>query len=352
LDRPEEALANLDSSFLEPLRDHRLTPWLYREVARKGWESHILFPALLQDLRRDYMLALTQAVRQSEMTVRLVQNLSNHRIEVILLKGADLRSRLYGDPAARLMDDVDVLIDRKDLPKAGRLLAEMGFQPSPGYWEFAPGYWEILGNAVQYQPSSDREFSLDLHWEIAALGYFYRIPYASLRKDAVPFSSDELSVYILSPENLIIYLCLNAQKDPGSPLLCQILDLILALSTLQINWRTVTDRVHSFRCQRPVYLLLRELSRFAPHLVPPEALERLAEFRPSLAELMVFHSRLRYLTLGIPSFYRHRSLRDWHKVVTAILWPGADYLTAVYGRPDRRAYLMGLLGRLFGGSIP
>jgi hypothetical protein len=342
---PAEALSNLEPSSLKSLRYHRLTPWLYREVAQKGWERYILSPSLLQDLRRDYMLALIIATRQSEMTLRLVQKFSERKIEVILLKGADLRHRLYGDPAARLMEDVDFLIDRQDLPEARRLLAEMGFQLPPDYLDLTPGYWEILGEAVHYSPPSEREFSLDLHWEIGALFYFYRITYAPLRKDAVPFSSDEPGVYILSPENLLIYLCLNAQKDPGIPILSQLLDLVLALSTLCINWRTVTDRARIFRCQRPVYLLLREVALFAPHLVPQEALERLAKFRPSLAELMVLHGRLRYLTLGIPSFYRHRSLRDWLKVMKATLWPEADYLTAVYERPDRRAYLRTLLGK-------
>jgi hypothetical protein len=340
--RPAEALANLDLSSLEPLRYHRLTPWLYHEVAQKGWEKYILFPSLLHDLRKDYMLALNLSARQTEMTLRLVQKFSGHKIEVILLKGADLRNRLYGDPAARLMEDVDFLIDRKDLPEARRLLAEMGFQLPLKHVDLTPGYWEILGEAVHYMPSSDSEFCLDLHWEIGALFYFYRIKYAPLREDALPLSSDELGAYILSPEDLLIYLCLNAQKDPGIPLLSQLLDIVLTLSTLRINWHTVTDRARIFRCQRPVFLLLREVALFAPHLVPQEALERLAKFRPSLAEMMVLHGRLRYLTLGIPSFYRHRSLKDWLKVMKATLWPEAEYLAALSGRPDRLTYFKDL----------
>lgn len=341
--RPEEALAHLDTSSLEPLRYHRLTPWLYSEVAQNGWESFITSPSLLQDLRRDYMLALDIAARQSEMTLRLVQRFSEAPIEVILLKGADLGHRLYGDPAARLMDDVDLLVDRKDLPEAGRLLAEMGFQLPSGFLELNPGHWEILGKALEYTPSSGREFSVDLHWEIGAVLYFYRIPFAPLRKNAVPFSSHELLVYVLAPEDLIIHICLNAQKDPGIPILSQFLDLLLALTRLPINWRTLTDRARSFQCQRPVFLMLREVASRSPHLVPQEALEGLAAYCPSLAELMVLHKRLRYLTLGIPSFYRHRNLRDWLKVVKVASWPEAEYLAALSGRPDRWAYFKDLL---------
>jgi hypothetical protein len=342
-DRPEEALTHLEASSLMPLRYHRLTPWLYSVVAQKGWESFINSPSLLQALRRDYMLALNLAARQSEMTFRLVHRFAEHRIEVILLKGADLRHRLYGDPAARPMDDLDVLINPEDIPRAQGLLAEMGFHLAPEYGDLSPAYWEILGGALNYQPPSRTGICLDLHWEIGALLYFYRLPFALLREGALPFSPDGLPVYVLSPENLIIYLCLNTQKDPGIPLLGQILDLVLALSRLPINWQILIDRARSFRCSRPVFLILREVAVRAPHLVPREALEALAAYHPSLAELMVLHRRLRYLTLGIPSFYRHRSLRDWLKVVKATLWPESEYLAALPGRPDRLAYLKNLL---------
>ena len=342
--QPEEALSHLDADSLQPLRRHRLTPWLYSEVARKGWKKYIPSPPLLQDLRRDYILSLIIATRQSEMASRFLQDFSRQGIDVILLKGADLRHRLYGDPAARPMDDLDVLINPEDLPRARSVLAAMGFRLAPEYVDLSPAYWEILGDAIHYQPPSQGELCLDLHWEIGALLYFYRLPFALLRQDAIAFSPDGLPVYVLSPENLIIYLCLNAQKDPGLPILRQILDLVLALSSLPINWRTLTDRARSFRCQRPVFLILREVASRAPHLIPQEVLEGLAAYRPSLAELMVLHGRLRYLTLGIPSFYRHRSLRDWLKIVKATLWPEAEYLAALSGRPDRLAYFKDLLG--------
>jgi len=61
--------------------------------------------------------------------------------------------------------------------------------------------------------------------------------------------------------------------------------------------------------------------------------------------LMVLHGRLRYLTLGIPSFYRHRSLRDWLKVVKGTLWPEAEYLAAISGRPGRLPYFKDLLDK-------
>jgi len=350
--QPEEALFGVDASALQPLRHHRLTPWLYWEIARNSWEKYIPYSALIQELRRDYIFSLKTATRQQEMTLWSIREFSRRGIEVILLKGADLRLRLYDDPATRPMDDFDLLIDPKVLPRARSMLAQLGFRLSPEYVDLTPGYWELLGEAVHYLPPPGKEFSLDLHWEIGALGYFYRIPFVHLRKDALPFFKDDLSVYVLSPENLIVLLCLNAFKERNNPILCKVLDLVLALSSLTFNWRTVTDRAGSFKCQRPVYVMLGEIARFAPQLVPQEVLDELAKYQPSLAELMVLHGPWRYLNLGIPSFYRHRSLRDWLKVVKATLWPDADYLMAVYQRADRVAYFKDLWRKLFPQEEP
>ena len=48
-------------------------------------------------------------------------------IECILLKGADLLSRLYGMRGTRPLSDVDLLVHEQDLPAIHRLLIETGF---------------------------------------------------------------------------------------------------------------------------------------------------------------------------------------------------------------------------------
>ena len=48
-------------------------------------------------------------------------------IECILLKGADLLSRLYGVRGTRPLSDVDLLVHEQDLPAIHRLLIETGF---------------------------------------------------------------------------------------------------------------------------------------------------------------------------------------------------------------------------------
>jgi hypothetical protein len=69
-------------------------------------------------------------------------------IDCIVLKGADLLSRLYGMRGTRPLSDVDLLVHEQDLPAIHGLLLETGFSQ------------QIDGNPAYYSPQST--LSLDL----------------------------------------------------------------------------------------------------------------------------------------------------------------------------------------------
>jgi hypothetical protein len=84
------------------LRKHRLFPLLYVRLQRAGLIEAVV-PFAAQLLRNDYLAALQLYLRQKVAARRLLHPLRAAGIEVILLKGADLRLRLYEDPASRPM---------------------------------------------------------------------------------------------------------------------------------------------------------------------------------------------------------------------------------------------------------
>jgi hypothetical protein len=340
-----EGLGSLSPALLAALRQQRLTPWLFREVVQRGWEGQLSSPVILPALRRDYALSLGQASLQQQRIQKIIGALCREGFPLILLKGADLRYRVYKDPVVRPMDDLDLLCALEDLPRIEEVLADLGYQRNLMYLDLTPGYWQLLGEAIHYESETAAfQLSIDVHWEIGALLYFYRIPYAPLRRDALPISFNGLPVYLLSAEHLLIHLCLNAFKESDFAVL-KILDLMLVLSHLSLNWPKVIQEVKALGCQRPVYLILREICQLLPGLTPPAVLTELARYRPSWVERLMSHGWLRLLTLGLPSFYRHRSIRSWAFVILATLWPRRDYLKAVYGRPDRLAYFRSLWGK-------
>ena len=104
-----ERLGHLNRDFLESARGQGLTPWLYREVARRSWEG-LISPIILAALRSDYVQSWRMANREQQEMRQVAAVLAGAGIEPIFLKGADLRLRLYGDEAVRPMADLDLLV--------------------------------------------------------------------------------------------------------------------------------------------------------------------------------------------------------------------------------------------------
>jgi hypothetical protein len=338
--KPGKALAALDSASIERLRQHRLGPWLFAEAARRGLEER-LPPAAWGSLRQDYLIALQDAAREEEELYLVLQALAGAQVEPILLKGADLRLRLYPEAAVRPVADLDLLIPAEQLSRAQAALTAQGYRLTSWYHDPRPGYWRRFGHALDYwRPPAG--LLLDLHWQILAVGGYYRLPYRLLRPAAAARDFRDLSVRLLAPEHLLILLCLRACNDRFQSVF-QFLDLALALFRLELDWPWLVQETSRLKCQRPVYLVLRALAPLFPQAVPWQVLAKLRRYLPPWPERLALSPWPSRLTLNFPMLYQHYPVRDWAAYYAGKFWPRPEYLAANYGKPDRLAYLRQLL---------
>jgi hypothetical protein len=335
-------------SRLAALCQRRLTPWLYREIMARHWGPHLPAEAR-QTLRHDYFVSLLAAQKQEREILRVIEALTRAAVEVILLKGAELRFRLYGDPAVRSMGDLDLLVSPIDFPRVAGTLSGLGYRLFMEH-RLRPADWRGVGNELTYAPPAPLNLYVDVHWEITALCYYYRLPYEALRSAAVPFDAYGVPAWALSPEHTLIHLCLGAYED--FPSLPRLLDIVVLLNSQTVDWAAFLQAARAWRCQHPLKTILHLITSFLPRLVPRPVLAELGRYRPSLTERLILHPRLRFLTLGLPSFWRHGNLRGWLVFLRTDLFPRADRLTAAYGKPDRRANLRRVLHKLHGKLFP
>jgi hypothetical protein len=348
-----EALARGDPDFLEALRRDGVTPLLYGELIRQGREG-LLSPALLLQLRQDYATSLKGAARQEQDVFQVLQVLHEAGVDIILLKGADLRLRLYGDPAQRPMTDLDLLIHKAQLTQAREALTRLNYQVSPFFTEPHPGFRELFGNDLGFQSASGRSLPVDLHWEIRAAAGFYRLTYQPLREQADSLDYRGIPVKLLAPTHALIHLCLHTFED-----FCdagriafntrQIIELTLAFSRLPPDWPRFLAELTRFQCQAPVLVVLRELNGLFPALIPSEVLASLADYHPPLAERLLLSGRLGPLTNYLAICYHHPG-RDWVRYLAAKLWPDTHYLRVNFGHARRTAYLKQFLQKFFPGA--
>jgi hypothetical protein len=316
-------LGSLDFSSLENLRGHRLLPLIFREVARRGMEKE-LPQEVVAELRKAYLLAFQEAVRQEAEIPLVLRALSRGGVEAIILKGADVRHRLYADPAVRPMEDLDVLIPRPGLRQAEKILVQLGYLPLP---EPRPGFVERFENEIPFRPVPGKYLEVDLHFEeLRALGPVYRLPYPRLAAKAQPLDLAGVEAKVLAPEHALIHLSVHTFQDFSifGPFAMPLIDLFLALSRLPLDWGFFLEESIRFRCQGPVYLMLRTMDSLADGAIPPKVLDDLGQYRPSMRERLVLQ-RLGYLSVQLSLLYRHRRFSDWAFFCRSKLFPQQSY---------------------------
>jgi hypothetical protein len=327
-------LAGWDLPYLERLRRHRLLPLVFREVARRGLEKELPGEVLTR-LREAYLLALKQAARQEAEIPPVLIALSKAGTEAIILKGADVRHRLYGDPAVRPMEDLDLLIPRFRLRQAEEILVQLGYLPLP---EPRPGFTQRFENELTFRPSPGSCLKVDLHFEeLRSLGPVYRLPYARLAEWAQTRDLGGLEVRVLAPEHALLHLALHTFQDCTifGPFAISLIDLVLVLWRLPLDWDFFLEETARFRCQGPVYLMLRPLASLPGVAVPAEVLDSLGQYRPSLPERLLLQ-HLGYLSLHLSVLHRHRRFRDWAFFFWSKLWPQKSYTRENFGNAADR----------------
>ena len=106
-------------------------------------------------------------------------------IEVVLLKGAAMAATVYST-GMRPLNDLDLLIDRKDYAKAAEILESCGFIKAPKGGRSESDALHDYHQIVFEKRLGKEVFAIDLHWQIYPAGRAFQIPAADLFIEAKP----------------------------------------------------------------------------------------------------------------------------------------------------------------------
>jgi hypothetical protein len=135
----------------------------------------------------------------------LLCRLGEAGIRVLVLKGAYLAERVYGDRTLRPMGDIDLLVPAANVGAAGRVLTACGYQAMPG-----------RGRVDYTQHHHGRPFwrrgavPVEIHWTITPPATKLAVDVDALWRRAVLAEVAGARVHALSPNDLILHLCLHA----------------------------------------------------------------------------------------------------------------------------------------------
>ena len=204
--------------------------------------------------------------------IAIVQAMEVAGIEVCVLKGLLHGQILYGDVALRETNDLDLLIRKRDLPKAARTLRDMGYLPRSNVnIEQLP---ELLKYVGEYPFVGARTLvELDLHWRISHKAIALAPEWSDF-----PLSPQKLPlggsvVPSIAIEELPLYLATQGGTDSWDDLR-RVSDLAQYLLLYpNTDWSPIVAAVHRHHAERVLFVGLRLAGSFFGASLPPRMAE-------------------------------------------------------------------------------
>ena len=250
---------------------HDLAPLLFKRL--KEGDARARVPAdAWERLRLAYFASAKRNARLFRELRTALECLRTAGIPVIVLKGAYLAEAVYGDVAVRPMCDADLMVPRAELPRAQAVLLDMG-----GVLGSTEDIESFSKSRHHLPPVIIRDLLTELHWTIIRPTEPVRIDVAGLWNRARPATTAGVEVLALSPEDLLMHVCLHFGCDhhlTGLRSFCDIAETIHRFRS-EMDWLQVAGSAHVWGAARYVGLTLHLARRMSGAGVPDDALERL-----------------------------------------------------------------------------
>ena len=224
------------------VREH-LAPLLFRRLKESDARAGVPADAWKR-LRRAYFTSGDRNTRLYRELRTVLQRLRDSRVKVIALKGAFLAEAVYGDLALRPMCDTDLLVPRAELPRAQAILLDLGYGPQE-----REDIELLCQRSMELAPFVRDDSSVELHWSIAVPTSPCRIDITGLWARAQPATIAGVHLLALSPEDLLLHLCLHASHQHGLECglrpFCDIAEAVRHYGS-EVDWPQFADRAREW----------------------------------------------------------------------------------------------------------
>ena len=293
-----------------------------------------------QQLRELYHGSAIKSVHLHRELARVLQGLKRADIPVITLKGAFLAQAVYRHTTMRPMIDVDLLVRQTDLAKAEKKLLGMGYGP--------PERLSIEEQCAQSHHLT--EFTkpgappVEVHWTLShpTLRPF-KVDVDGLWQRARPAVIAGVNVLALSPEDLILYLCLHVSFHHNFHLglkpFCDIDETIWHYRD-EMDWERVQLYARRWGIDKYVYLTLHLVRELLGASVPDEVLGTLNPgdlnsqvVAGAMEQIFADRDDPPPLSPNIARLWEAKRLQDKTSLFLKSIFPSSEIMARTYSIP-------------------
>ena len=259
------ARTRMSAAVANQIRDIAAAPLDWDFLLRAAAENSILpllalnlpaaAPAAFSAEQFDKLKAASRAagIRSLQFAAELVRVIEALRAEQVLVlpyKGPVIAVEAYGDLALREFDDLDLVLHQRDIPRADRVLAKLGYTPRfPAL--LAQG--ASIAGEYSYSNSGRRSF-VELHTE-RTLRHFPVAPdLGAMGRRAITVDIGGQEVLTFAPEDTLVMLCVHGSKDYWERIswIADVSEFVQRASG--IDWQRVVGLATSLKAERMMHL--------------------------------------------------------------------------------------------------
>ncbi len=261
---------------LDTLAPHDVAPFLYSGVRSTAqWTA---LPAAVQSAwRQAFQTHSVRSYLMENELLQIVAALQAANVPVMLLKGAALGRLVYGSPAERPVNDLDLLVPAAAVDTARDVLIGRDYLAQGLFWL---GRWQRRYRAelpMVCQAADRRRLLVELHWSLLELPYYIeRIPMADIWQSAQPAPGIP-GALVPDAATLLLHGCAHQMMHHNRDRrLLWLLDVDRLVRGSNVAWDVVLARGQRWGLLLTLKLMLEEAVALLATPVPADVLAALA----------------------------------------------------------------------------
>lgn len=242
-----KGLHNLSLNWEEVLEiaiSNGIAPLLYHNM-KKIHESHFIPQEVMDQLRKYYYKNLVRNMDFYTELKKVLNAFYEKGVEVIVLKGAALAETIYANIGLRHMNDIDLLVQEQNLDIAKELMAELSYISYEG--SRSKDWYRKFHHHLAPFLSQDNKIKIEIHHDIIPPENPFYIDIRKSWDRAQSIVIGGINTLVLSPEDLIVHLCLHSfYSQPLNKGLRNLVDIsqVVRFYGERINWDLIIREAH------------------------------------------------------------------------------------------------------------